>query len=119
MTGGLADLSVLYLTTIGRTTGVARQIEIWFVAAGGKFYILAEHARRAQWVRNIEQNPRVHVRIGVEDRAATARLLDETADRETWSMAQELARRKYGWADGLPVEITPDPPPYHHSPDPP
>lgn len=110
MTGALADLSVLYLTTTGRTTGLPRQIEIWFVAAGGRFYLLAEHFRRAQWVQNIERNPRVAMRIGGEERAATARVLDETADRETWMLAQDLARRKYGWGDGLPVEITPDQP---------
>jgi deazaflavin-dependent oxidoreductase (nitroreductase family) len=110
MIGGLEDLPVLYLTTVGRTSGVPRQIEIWFVAADGKFYILAEHFRRAQWVQNIERNPRVQVRIGGHERAATARILDEAADRKTWDMAQDMARRKYGWGNGLPVEITPDQP---------
>ena len=71
-------------TTVGRSSGLPRQIEIWFVAAGGKYYLLAEHFRRAQWVQNIERNPRVQVRLGGQERAATARILDETADRETW-----------------------------------
>ena len=110
MIGGLEDLPVLYLTTVGRTSGVPRQIEIWFVAAGGKYYLLAEHFRRAQWVQNIERNPSVQVRLGGQERAATARILDETADRETWQLAQDLARQKYGWGDGLPVEIAPDQP---------
>lgn len=110
MTGSLADLPVLYLTTVGRTSGLPRQIEIWFVAAGGKYYLLAEHFRRAQWVLNIERNPRVQVRLGGQERAATARILDETADAETWKLAQDLAREKYGWGDGLPVEIAPDQP---------
>jgi len=104
----LASHKVLYLTTTGRTTGLARQIEIWFVAAGDRLYILAEHFRRAHWVRNILANPRVEVRIGGRDFSATARVLDETADREIWNQAQDLARDKYGWGDGLPVEITPD-----------
>ena len=110
MPGTLADLPVLYLTTVGRTSGLARQIEIWFVASEGKFYILAEHFHRTQWVQNIKHNPRVHLRIGGNDYAATARVLDQTADRETWNRVQDLARRKYGWGDGLPVEITPDQP---------
>ena len=42
--------------------------------------------------------------------AATARVLDQKADAELWNRAQELAREKYGWGDGLPVEITPDEP---------
>jgi deazaflavin-dependent oxidoreductase (nitroreductase family) len=110
MTGSITELPVLYLTTVGRSSGLPRQIEIWFVAAGGKFYLLAEHFRRAHWVQNIERNPRVQVRVGGTERAATARVLDETADRQVWNLAQDLARRKYGWGDGLPVEITPDQP---------
>jgi deazaflavin-dependent oxidoreductase (nitroreductase family) len=108
--GSLADLPVLYLTTVGRSSGLPRRIEIWFVASGGRFYLLAEHFRRAQWVRNIERNPRVEVRIGGEHRTATARILDETADAELWRLAQDMARAKYGWGDGLPVEIAPDQP---------
>ena len=110
MNSALADLPVLYLTTVGRTSGLARQIEIWFVAEGGKLYILAEHHRRAHWVRNIEREPNVRVRIGGRDLTGTGRVLDPAADRETWDRAQDLARRKYGWGEGLPVEITPDQP---------
>ena len=54
----------LYLTTTGRKSGLPRQIEIWFVSADGRHYILAEHGRRAQWVKNIVSNSRVRVRIG-------------------------------------------------------
>jgi deazaflavin-dependent oxidoreductase (nitroreductase family) len=106
----LAALNVLYLTTQGRTTGLPRQIEIWFVSAGGKLYILAEHFRQAQWVRNIERNPRVTVRVGGREFTASARVLDQARDAATWNHAQELARRKYGWGEGLPVEITPGQP---------
>ncbi len=101
---------VLYLTTTGRTTGLARQIEIWFVSREGRFYLLAEHFHKTHWVRNIQKEPRVRVRIGTTEFAATARVLDEVTDSETWQAAQELARQKYGWGDGLPVEITPDVP---------
>jgi deazaflavin-dependent oxidoreductase (nitroreductase family) len=105
-----SELQVLYLTTVGRTSGLPRQIEIWFVTHGGCYYLLAEHFRRAQWVRNIERNPRVQVRLGGIERAATARILDETADAELWNRVQGLGRSKYGWGDGLPVELTPDTP---------
>jgi deazaflavin-dependent oxidoreductase (nitroreductase family) len=103
-------LPVLYLTTIGRTTGLPRQIEIWFVAHGGRLYLLAEHFLKTHWVRNILRNPRVEVRLGQRQFAATARVLDEAADRAAWELAQNLGRGKYGWGDGLPVEITPDAP---------
>ena len=108
--GNILDFRVLYLTTIGRRSGLPREIETWFVACNGKLYLLAEHFHRAHWVRNIERNPRVRVRVGGRGRSATARVLDEERDRETWQRAQKLARHRYGWGDGLPVEITPDEP---------
>jgi len=44
------------------------------------------------------------------ERTATVRILDEQRDLQVWQLVQELARQKYGWGDGLPVEITPDEP---------
>jgi len=102
------DLQVLYLTTTGRVTELPREIEIWFVASGDKLYILAEHFHKTHWVRNIEHNPRVRIRLGGREHAATARILDPACDRESWQHAQRLSQEKYGWGDGLPVEITPD-----------
>jgi len=98
----------LYLTTTGRVSGLPREIEIWFVESDGKYYILAEHFHDAQWVKNIAKDPRVRVRIGARRFAATARALEKRRDRETWQTAQRLAREKYDWGDGLPVEIVPD-----------
>lgn len=98
----------LYLTTIGRVTGRPREIEIWFVELNDKLFILAEHFRDAQWVKNIERNTRVRVRLGAQQFEATARVLDNERDRETWLIAQQLSREKYGWGEGLPVEIVRD-----------
>ena len=100
---------VLYLTTIGRRTGLPRQIEIWFVVDHGRFYLFAETGEAAAWVKNIWRNPEVGVRIGDRQIGATARVLDRETDRELWDRASEIADRKYGWGDGLPVEITPSP----------
>jgi len=98
----------LYLTTIGRISGESREIEIWFVESTGNFYILADRFHNAQWVKNIKQNPRVHVRIGDREFDATARALDKDRDRAAWKTAQKLSSEKYGWGEGLPVEIKPD-----------
>jgi deazaflavin-dependent oxidoreductase (nitroreductase family) len=100
-------LPYLYLTTIGRRTGLPREIEIWFVTRGGSFYVFAEGFHRAQWVKNIARNPWVQVRVGDQTLEAAAQALDETRDAEEWRTAQDLARHKYGWGDGLPVRITP------------
>ena len=104
----LGQLDYLYLTTVGRITGQPREIEIWFVEYQGMLYILAEHFRDAQWVKNIERNPRVQVRLGTRQSEATARVLTHEHDDATWVTVQQLARDKYGWGDGLPVEFVLD-----------
>ena len=103
-----SKLEYLYLTTIGRISGEPREIEIWFVESKGKLYILAEQFHDAQWVKNIERNPRVRVRLGARRFEATARVLDRERDRPTWLTVQRLAREKYGGGEGLPVEIVRD-----------
>jgi deazaflavin-dependent oxidoreductase (nitroreductase family) len=106
----LGQEQVLHMTTIGRVSGVPREIEIWFIVSGGKFYLFCEHGETAGWVKNIRRNPSVSVRIGGYQIPATARVLDHQADRELWDEVQAIADRKYGWGDGLPVEIVPNPP---------
>jgi deazaflavin-dependent oxidoreductase (nitroreductase family) len=100
---------VLYLTTTGSRTGLPREIEIWFVVCGERFYLFAETGEAAKWVKNIRRNPKVTIRIGERQIGSTGRVLDRHADRELWDRVAGIADRKYGWGDGLPVEITPLP----------
>jgi deazaflavin-dependent oxidoreductase (nitroreductase family) len=72
----VADKQVLYLTAIGRRTGLPREIEIWFVVCCERFYLIAETGEAAGWVKNIRRNPTVTVRIGEWQIDATARVLD-------------------------------------------
>jgi deazaflavin-dependent oxidoreductase (nitroreductase family) len=103
----IADQKVLYLTTVGRRTGLRREIEIWFVVYRDRFYVLAETGEAAAWVKNIRHNPEVVVRIGERQIGARARVLDRETDRELWQRVAAIADRKYGWGDGLPVELSP------------
>jgi deazaflavin-dependent oxidoreductase (nitroreductase family) len=103
----VASLPYLYLTTSGRKTGLPREIEIWFVVHAGSLYVFAEGFHQAQWVKNIARNAQVFVRIEDQAFAAVAQVLDEHRDAGEWRTVQDLARRKYGWGDGLPVRITP------------
>jgi deazaflavin-dependent oxidoreductase (nitroreductase family) len=98
---------VLCLTTTGRKTGLPREIEIWFVANGDRFYLFAETGEAAAWVKNIRRTPEVMVRIASSRLNATARVLDRKIDRELWEQVAAIAVSKYDWGDGLPVEITP------------
>lgn len=103
-----AELEYIYVTTTGRKTGRAREIEIWFVEYQGRLFILAEHFFKTQWVLNIANNPSVKVRVAGVEYTAMARILDKESETETWIATQRLAREKYGWGDGLPVELTLD-----------
>jgi deazaflavin-dependent oxidoreductase (nitroreductase family) len=98
----------LYLTTIGRRTGLPREIEIWFTERHGCFYVIAENRERANWVRNIRANAQVHVRLGDRQFAARARLVDSEREPELARAVKTLSEAKYGWSDGLIVEIRPE-----------
>jgi len=101
----------LYLTTRGRHTGLPREIEIWFTRFEGRFYVIAEHRERAQWVQNLRADPRAGVRVGVRRLHARARMVDA---RKEPGLAREIrarSTRKYDWGNGLIVELEPVPKP--------
>ena len=97
----------LYLTTTGRRSGLPREIEIWFTEHEGRFYVIAEHRERAQWVRNILADSHVRVRVGDRAFAATARVVSDEGEPELAGAIKRLSDAKYGWSDGLVVEIAP------------
>ena len=96
----------LYLTTTGRVTGKAREIEIWFAEHGGRFYLVAER-ESANWVRNIQSQPQVKVRIGDAEFNATARIVHNDREPQLAATVKALFDAKYGWSDGFIVELTP------------
>lgn len=104
--GSLAGEDFCYVTTIGRRTGRPHTIEIWFVAHEAKLYLLSERGGRADWVRNIRQEPAVQVRVGRDPRtrAGRARLLDAQAEPELDARVRRLLVAKYeGWQEGRPL----------------
>ena len=70
------DAEFLYLTTTGRRSGQPREIEIWFTRHEGRYYLVAEHRDKANWVQNLRANPQVHVRVADATFEATARVVD-------------------------------------------
>jgi deazaflavin-dependent oxidoreductase (nitroreductase family) len=97
----------LYLTTRGRKSGKPREIEIWFTHVDGNFYVVAEYAT-SNWVVNLRANPAVQVRVAGESFSARARILTQETDPELHKNIQALSTKKYGWGDGLVVELVPD-----------
>ncbi|HEV8523245.1 MAG TPA: nitroreductase family deazaflavin-dependent oxidoreductase [Terriglobales bacterium] len=98
----------LYLTTTGRRSGQPREIEIWFTECDGRYYVIAETGRRAQWVQNLHMNPRVRWRVAEATFSGQARVVD-AAEPALNKAVQALSRKKYGWGEGLVVELTPRP----------
>lgn len=102
-----AEPKYLYLTTTGRRSGKPRQIEIWFTRHAGRYYLVAEHGLRAQWVQNLLSDPRVRVRVGARRFRGRARVVDLRAERALALAARQRSEAKYGWGAGLVVEIRP------------
>jgi deazaflavin-dependent oxidoreductase (nitroreductase family) len=97
----------LYLTTTGRISGQPREIEIWFAEHGGRFYLISEQRERAHWVRNILAKPQVKVRLGDRRFDATARVVYDDKESLLAAAVKTLFDAKYGWSDGLVVELAP------------
>ena len=81
------------LETVGRRSGVPRQNPVTDGLDGDTFWIVAEHGSRADYVRNIEANPRVRLRIGRRWRTGTARALPDDDPQERLSAIARTRRR--------------------------
>jgi deazaflavin-dependent oxidoreductase (nitroreductase family) len=79
------------LETTGRKTGRRRTTPVGDGLIGSTFWIVSEHGRRSAYVRNIEAQPRVRVRVGGRWRTGTAHLLPHDDPRERQRL---LARRR-------------------------
>ena len=99
----------LYLTTRGRKTGRAHQIEIWFTRRGRSYYLVAEHGLRAHWVQNLLVEPRARWRVGTANLAGRARVVRAETAPALVRDIQARSKSKYGWGDGLVVELDPGP----------
>jgi deazaflavin-dependent oxidoreductase (nitroreductase family) len=97
----------LYLTTRGRTSGLPREIEIWFTYRDGRFFLIAEYPA-SNWVRNLQADPQARVRVAGQSFAAHARFVAPEAEPELHRAVADLSSEKYGWADGTMVELVPE-----------
>jgi deazaflavin-dependent oxidoreductase (nitroreductase family) len=97
----------LYLTTRGRKTNQPRQIEIWFTQHETRLYVIAEFPT-SHWVQNLRAHPQVQVRVAGKTLVASARVLSPQADPNLERAVRELFAEKYGWSEGLVVELTPE-----------
>jgi len=82
------------LETIGRKTGKPRRTPVGNGRVGREFWIVAEHGESAAYVRNLQANPRVRVRVrdGLRSpwHTGTAHVIrdDDPRERQRWLATQ-------------------------------
>jgi deazaflavin-dependent oxidoreductase (nitroreductase family) len=86
---GIAPKSVALLETIGRRSGEPRRTPVGNGLRGSEFWIVTEHGRRAAYVRNIEANPRVRVKVGRRWHEGAAHILP---DEDPYERMRKLGR---------------------------
>jgi deazaflavin-dependent oxidoreductase (nitroreductase family) len=109
---GLPLPGVVILETTGRRSGEPRRVPVGKAIVGDTLWVIAEHGRKAGYVRNIEAQPRVRVRVGRAWRPGTAQVLPEDDWRERQrrmpNRANSAAVRLMG-TDPVTVRVDLDP----------
>lgn len=96
---GVVPPGYALLETVGRRSGQPRQTPVGDGLIGDTFWIVAEHGSRAAYVRNVQANSRVRVRIR-QGRSATWRagtahvLLDDDARERQRQLARTSPSRR-------------------------
>ncbi len=98
-----AEAENCYLTTRGRRTGKAHEVEIWFGVIGDTLYLISGNGVVADWYRNALANPNVTVRIEDETHAGVARTVSDVAERRS---VGELMGTKYPWNGDPSIGLT-------------
>ncbi|HEY4397342.1 MAG TPA: nitroreductase family deazaflavin-dependent oxidoreductase [Acidimicrobiia bacterium] len=95
-----ADDDFCYLTTRGRVSGRPHEIEIWFALDEHTLYMLSGGRDRSDWVRNLQAEPAVSVRLRDSTYDATARVVEDGDESER---GRRLVFEKYqpGYSESL------------------
>ncbi len=102
----LHQLQFLYLTTTGRKTARQYTIEIWFIEYNTRYYIISEHKKSSDWVKNIISDPNVSFDVNNKTYKGYTRIIDKNKEPILANAVSDLMFEKYGWNDGLIVELT-------------
>jgi deazaflavin-dependent oxidoreductase (nitroreductase family) len=77
--GPLVGRVILLLTTTGRKSGKKRVTPLQYEKIGDDYYIGAARGLKADWVRNIQSNPQVEVRVGAKHFQGAAEVVNDPA----------------------------------------
>lgn len=102
--GALLGSRLMMLEHIGRKSGARRNVvlEVFDHPTPETFLVASGFGTKAQWLRNIQANPRVRLYVGSHAPAnATARVLDQ--DEADSALAAYRGRHPRAWARFKPV----------------
>lgn len=88
------------LETVGRKSGRPRRTPISNGLDGDVFWIVAEQGRKAQYVKNIQANPRVRIRVRGRWRTGRGAVMPDDDPRER--------QRSLPWLNALFVRLMGD-----------
>jgi deazaflavin-dependent oxidoreductase (nitroreductase family) len=70
---------IVLLTTTGRKSGKQRVTPLQYEKIGAEYYLGAARGLNADWVRNIQSNPRVELRVGAKHVHGTAEIVTDSS----------------------------------------
>jgi len=73
--GPLIGRIILLLTTTGRRSGMKRVTPLQYEMIGSDYYLGSARGIKSDWVRNIQTNPQVEVRVGAKQFYGTAEVI--------------------------------------------
>jgi deazaflavin-dependent oxidoreductase (nitroreductase family) len=79
---GVGGRAQALLETTGRKSGLPRRVPVGNGLRGDVFWIVTEHGYRADYVKNIQADPRVRVKVGPRWYTGTAQVLPDDDVRE-------------------------------------
>jgi deazaflavin-dependent oxidoreductase (nitroreductase family) len=88
---GLAGRFLALLETTGRKSGQKRVIPVGNGLRGDVFWIVTEHGWAASYVKNMQADPRVRVKVGRRWRSGTAHILPDDDPYERMRMLRRRA----------------------------
>ena len=96
---GLLPKGTALLETTGRNSGQLRRVPVGNGLRGDKFWIITEHGWNSDYVKNIQADPRVRVKVGRQWYGGVAHILEDEDPRARMRMLRrvnDLAVRAVG-----------------------
>ena len=99
--GPLVGRIILLLTTTGRRSGKKRVTPLQYEMIGADYYLGSARGTKSDWVRNIELNPQVYLRVGAKHFYGTAEII---TDPSKFADFMEVRLERHPFMIGLIME---------------